>query len=65
MKRSKYFRPLVFVIDFSERFFFFAPICIRGAARALTGRVRDFEEGGGGIFQSFQYVLILLALKII
>ena len=37
----------------------------RGAAGVLIGRVRNVEEGGGGNFQSFQYVLILLALKLI
>ena len=28
----------------------------RGAAGALTGRVQDVEEWGGGNFQSFQYL---------
>ena len=37
----------------------------RGAAGALTGRVRDVEEVVGGNFQSFQYVLILLDLKLV
>ena len=37
----------------------------RGAAGALTGRVRDVEDGEGATSNSFNMYLILLALKLV